>query len=85
MALILPLTTAATEPHRDLPDRADKDIENYYTSRLPGEPAAAIDGARFHPAEPRRLRASLAWHWQAARKESASQFEASATACSKNA
>jgi hypothetical protein len=47
----------------NLLDRADNDIEYYYTSRIPGEPAAGIDGTHFHPAEPRSLRASFTWYW----------------------
>ncbi|MCW1923662.1 TonB-dependent receptor plug domain-containing protein [Luteolibacter arcticus] len=44
-------------------DRADNDIEYYYTSRLPGEPAAGIDDVHLHPAEPRTLRASVTYYW----------------------
>jgi hypothetical protein len=45
----------------NLLDRADNDIEYYYTSRLPGEPAAGIDDVHLHPTEPRTLRASVTW------------------------
>ncbi|HTR20489.1 MAG TPA: TonB-dependent receptor plug domain-containing protein [Gemmatimonadales bacterium] len=37
------------------------DIEYYYTSRLPGEPAGGVDDIHFHPVEPRQLRVSLEW------------------------
>ncbi|MCH7228494.1 TonB-dependent receptor [Haloferula sp. A504] len=45
----------------NLLDRADNDIAYYYTSRLPGEPAAGIDDIHLHPTEPRTLRASFTW------------------------
>ena len=47
----------------NLLDRADNDIEYYYASRLPGEPAAGVDDVHFHPTEPRTLRASFTWYW----------------------
>lgn len=47
----------------NLLDRADNDIEYFYTSRLPGEPAGGVDDIHFHPAEPRTLRASFSWFW----------------------
>jgi outer membrane receptor protein involved in Fe transport len=37
-------------------NRRVDDITYFYTSRLPGEPAAGIDDKHFHPAEPRTLR-----------------------------
>lgn len=40
-------------------DRRDDDIAYYYTSRLPGEPAAGVADTHFHPAEPRELRVSV--------------------------
>jgi hypothetical protein len=40
----------------NLLDRKDSDIDYYYTSRLPGEPAAGVDDIHFHPAEPFALR-----------------------------
>ena len=39
----------------------DADIQYYYASRLPGEPAGGIDDVHFHPVEPRQVRASIAW------------------------
>jgi hypothetical protein len=38
-------------------------IDYYYTSRLPGEPAAGIDEVHFHPLEPRSFRLSLTKQW----------------------
>ena len=35
------------------------DIDYFYTSRLPGEPAAGIDDVHTHPALPRTLRVAL--------------------------
>ncbi|MBL9142163.1 MAG: TonB-dependent receptor plug domain-containing protein [Verrucomicrobiaceae bacterium] len=37
-------------------NRADNDIEYYYTSRLPGEDAAGADDIHLHPTEPRMFR-----------------------------
>ena len=37
------------------------DIQYFYTSRLPGEPAGGVADVHFHPIEPRQLRLSLAW------------------------
>lgn len=37
-------------------DVRHRDIQYYYTSRLPGEPAAGVDGIHFHPVEPRQVR-----------------------------
>ena len=37
-------------------DSKSADIEYFYTSRLPGEPAGGIDGFHFHPVEPFTLR-----------------------------
>ena len=45
----------------NLLDAKDRDIQYYYTSRLPGEPAAGVDDIHFHPSEPRQLRVTLAW------------------------
>jgi len=39
--------------------RADQ-IDYYYTSRLPGEPAAGVDDIHFHPVEPLALRLTVA-------------------------
>lgn len=32
------------------------DVDYYYASRLPGEPAAGVDDVHFHPSEPRAVR-----------------------------
>jgi hypothetical protein len=40
-------------------NRQNDDIAYYYTSRLPGEPAAGVSGVQIHPAEPRTLRFSV--------------------------
>jgi hypothetical protein len=40
-------------------NRANDDIAYYYTSRLPGEPAAGIADIHLHPAEPRLMRFSV--------------------------
>jgi len=37
------------------------DIQYYYTSRLPGEPAGGVDDIHFHPVEHRQIRVSLGW------------------------
>ena len=40
-------------------DRKASDIDYYYTSRLPGEPAEGVADRHFHPVEPRSLRLTL--------------------------
>ena len=40
-------------------DRKASDVDYYYTSRLPGEPAEGVDDRHYHPVEPRTLRLSL--------------------------
>lgn len=47
----------------NLLDRAAYDIAYFYTSRLPGEPAAGVDDLHFHPAEPRTIRLGLTRHF----------------------
>ena len=37
----------------------DSDIDYFYASRLPGEPARGVDDIHFHPTLPRTLRATL--------------------------
>ena len=39
--------------------RDDNDIEYFYPSRLPGEPAGGVEDVHLHPAEPRTFRISL--------------------------
>ena len=43
----------------NLLNRANDDIAYYYTSRLPGEPAAGVNDVHLHPAEPRLARFSV--------------------------
>jgi outer membrane receptor protein involved in Fe transport len=40
-------------------DARVSDIDYYYTSRLPGEPLAGVDGVHTHPAPPRTARLGL--------------------------
>ena len=43
----------------NLLNNAVSDIDYFYTSRLPGEPANGIDGIHFHPSLPRMVRVRL--------------------------
>ena len=45
----------------NLLDSDAADIQYYYASRLPGEPAGGVEDVHFHPVEPRQLRVSLHW------------------------
>lgn len=38
-------------------------IDYYYASRLPGEPAGGVEGIHFHPLEPRSFRLSVTMRW----------------------
>ena len=40
-------------------DRAVSDIDSFFASRLPGEPAGGVEDIHFHPAVPRTARISL--------------------------
>ena len=40
-------------------DANDSDIEYFYASRLPGEPASCVDDIHFHPTLPRTARLNL--------------------------
>jgi outer membrane receptor protein involved in Fe transport len=42
-------------------DREVSDIDYFYASRLPGEPAEGVEDVHFHPAEPRSARLTLRW------------------------
>jgi len=42
-------------------NRRAEDIEYFYTSRLPGEPAEGVEGVHAHPVEPRQLRFAVEW------------------------
>ena len=39
----------------------DHDIDYFYVSRLPGEPAAGVADVHLHPVEPRTVRFSLVY------------------------
>jgi hypothetical protein len=43
----------------NLTNRKASAIDYYYTSRLPGEPAAGVNDTHFHPIESRSFRISL--------------------------
>jgi hypothetical protein len=45
----------------NLLDSDAADIQYFYASRLPGEPAGGVEDVHFHPVEPRQLRVSLHW------------------------
>ena len=47
----------------NLLDRDDNDIEYYYASRLPGEPAGGVEDVHLHPVEKRTVRVSLAYRF----------------------
>ena len=47
----------------NLLDARDNDIEYFYTSRLPGEPAAGIENVHLHPYEPRQVRLTVTKKW----------------------
>ena len=40
-------------------DRRASDVDYYYASRLPGEPAQGVEDIHFHPVEPRTLRLTV--------------------------
>lgn len=43
----------------DLLNRKASQVDYYYASHMPGEPAACINDVRFYPVEPRSLRLTL--------------------------
>ena len=45
----------------NLLDAEASDIQYYYASRLPGEPAAGLEDVHFHPVEPRTFRVLASW------------------------
>jgi hypothetical protein len=47
----------------NLLDREDSDIEYFYASRLPGEPAEGVEDVHFHPMTPLSARLSVGWSW----------------------
>lgn len=42
-------------------DETHSDIQYFYASRLPGEPAAGVDDLHYHPVEPRAFRIQVSW------------------------
>jgi len=44
-------------------DAEASQIDYYYASRLPGEPAGGVDDIHFHPLEPRSFRLSATMQW----------------------
>jgi hypothetical protein len=44
-------------------DREVSDIDYFYASRLPGEPADGVEDRHFHPVEPRTVRASVTYNF----------------------
>jgi hypothetical protein len=51
----------------NLTDEEVSDIDYFFASRLPGEPAEGVEDFHFHPAEPCRVRLVLAWRFGAPR------------------
>lgn len=47
----------------NLLDADDNDIEYFYASRLPGEPAGGIEDVHLHPYEPFQVRVSVSKRW----------------------
>ncbi len=47
----------------NLLDSDDHDIDYFYASRLPGEPADGVEDIHYHVFEPRTLRVSLSWRF----------------------
>jgi outer membrane receptor protein involved in Fe transport len=47
----------------NLLDRKVSDVDYFYASRLPGEPAEGVDDVHFHPAEPREIRLTADWRF----------------------
>jgi hypothetical protein len=45
-------------------DSKDHDIDYFYASRLPGEPADGIEDIHYHIFEPRQLRLRATWLFQ---------------------
>ena len=42
-------------------DSDDHDIDYFYASRLPSEPAEGVEDTHYHVFEPRQLRLSVGW------------------------
>ena len=56
-------TWEATLDVFNLLDSQDSDIDYYYDSRLPGEPAAGVSDRHAHQSEPRELRGGVTMHF----------------------
>ena len=56
-------TWEATFDVFNLLDSQDADIDYYYVSRLPGEPAAGVADRHTHQTEPRELRGGVTAHF----------------------
>jgi len=59
----LPRNLRLTVEVFNLFDVKASDVDYYYTSRLPGEPAAGVHDVHFHPAEPRSVRLVAAYRF----------------------
>jgi len=44
-------------------DRKASDVDYFYASRLPGEPAGGVEDVHFHPTEPRSARLTAEWRF----------------------
>jgi outer membrane receptor protein involved in Fe transport len=47
----------------NLLNRQVSDVDYFYASRLPGEPAEGVNDIHFHPAEPREARLTVDWRF----------------------
>jgi outer membrane receptor protein involved in Fe transport len=47
----------------NLLDRPVSDVDYFYASRLPGEPAEGVNDIHLHPAEPREARLTAEWRF----------------------
>ena len=47
----------------NLLDAEVSDIDYFYASRLPGEPADGVEDVHTHPTLPRSIRVRLAWEF----------------------
>ena len=59
----LPRNLRLTVEVFNLFDVKASDVDYFYTSRLPGEPAAGVPDVHFHPAEPRSVRLVVAYRF----------------------
>ncbi len=54
---------AVTVEGFNLLDRNDSDVEYYYASRLPGEPAGGVEDVHFHPVEKPSIRIGVSYRF----------------------